>query len=655
MSIRHYFAAAIVLPTAGHAAPDELAKVFGARETVISGSLSPDGEKIALVTAGTGRLTRVQVLEAREGAEPRSVATGTGVPEYLRRCEWVANDRLACLISGEQRYADDVYGFSSMFAVDAAGGNIRSLSTRRGQETFGIDLRGGSIVDLLPGEDGAVLMARSYVPDAKISGGVLGERDRGLGVDRVDTRTGSVKSIEKPSPEVYQYISDGRSQVRIKAQADYKGSGFWSGKSDFFYRPVDGGGWKALSTFDERDNSGFYPLAVDADKNLAYGLEKIDGRSALVSVALDAGLEKKTVFSHPAVDVSSVVTVGRDRRPVGAGYVDDAGRISYFDPAVRALSAALGKALGGKTTYIADVSQDQNRALVWAGSDVDPGQYYLYDRRAKSLAPVTPDRPQLAGRTLAPMQFLHYKAQDGTSIPAYLTLPPGRTDAKGLPAIVMPHGGPQSRDQWGFDWMVQYFAARGFAVVQPQFRGSAGFGEEWMVKSAFTAWRTAVGDVVDSGRWLVAEQGVDPARLTIFGWSYGGYAALQSQALAPDLFKAIVAVAPVTDIAAFLKANRWSSSYVIQKEFLGSGRAGVEASPTSHVGAFGAPVLMFHGTDDGNVDIKQSRLMESKLRGAGKSVSLVVYEGLTHSLNDSDARADMLQQASDFLLRAGRP
>lgn len=633
--------------------PDALAKAFGARETVISASLSPDGSKIALVSAGPGRSSRAYVLEAKEGAELVAAATTSGNPDYMSRCDWVAAARLACQIYSETRYADDVYGSSNVFAVDASGGNTKLLSQRRGQNALSYDFRGGDIVDLLPGEDGAILMTRSYVPEAKI-GSLIEKRLEGLGVDRIDTRSGSGKRVETPAKLAIDYISDGVGNVRVMGMQEIKGTGYSKGTYKFLYRPQGKSGWSDLSTYDVRDNSGFYPLAVDPQKNIVYGFEKTDGRDALVSISLDPALEKKVVFAHPQVDVTGLIRVGRDRRVVGASYALDHREAIYFDPTVSSLVTSLGKALGGKSIHIGDMSSDGQKVLVWAGSDIDPGQYYLFDRTARKLSPLMPDRPELADRQLAKMQSVSFKAGDGVTIPAYLTLPPGKETAKGLPAIVMPHGGPEARDEWGFDWMVQYYAARGFAVIQPQFRGSAGFGEQWLMRNGYRSWRKAINDVVDAGRWLVAQGIADPARLTIAGWSYGGYAALQAQVIDPDLFKAVVAIAPVTDFGDRLRRAQFDSSYLVQQQRMGTGTEAEEASPSSHAAQFRAPVLMFHGTADGNVDITQAKIMQGKLEGAGKRSRLVIYDGLAHGLNDSDARADMLQQSADFLLAAGK-
>ncbi|WHO40857.1 alpha/beta fold hydrolase [Sphingobium sp. AP49] len=640
------------LSAMAHAEPDALAKAFGARETVISASLSADGEKIALVAAGPGRTTRVYALDAKEGGEPKVILSGSGKPEYLTNCDWVGAARLSCNIFSTQRLGDDVYSSSNIVAVDSAGGNVKGLSQKRGENALGYDLRGGAMLDFLPNEDGAVLMARSYVPEAK-AGSLIEKKTDGLGVDRVDTRTGAIRRVEVPNKNAYAYITDGHGNVRVMGLWERKDSGYFTGRYKFLYRKQNESDWSTLSLYDGPTNTGFYPIAVDPDKNVAYGLEKKDGRDALMTVQLDAGLEKTLIYANPRVDVSGVVQVGRDRRIVGASYIDEYGEAIYFDPEVDKMATALGKALGGKSVHIGDMSVDGQRLLIWGGSDTDPGQYYLYDKRARKLSPVMPDRPELAGRQLAEMKAIQYKAKDGTLIPAYLTLPPGKSDAKGLPAIVMPHGGPQSRDSWGFDWLAQYYAARGFAVVQPQFRGSGGFGDAWLAGNGFRSWRTAIGDVVDAGHWLLA-QGADPTRLTILGWSYGGYAALQAQALDPKLFKAIVAIAPVTDISDMLRRSRFSASYLQNKDYLGTGSDAAMASPANHAAEFQAPVLMFHGTDDNNVDITQARIMQSKLEGAGKHSRLVVYDGLAHSLNDSDVRADMLQQSADFLLAVGK-
>jgi dipeptidyl aminopeptidase/acylaminoacyl peptidase len=216
----------------------------------------------------------------------------------------------------------------------------------------------------------------------------------------------------------------------------------------------------------------------------------------------------------------------------------------------------------------------------------------------------------------------------------------------------MPHGGPGARDEWGFDWLAQYFAARGFAVLQPNFRGSSGYGSAWYQKNGFQSWRVAIGDVNDAGRWLVGEGIANPSKLGIVGWSYGGYAALQSSVLDPQLYKAIVAIAPVTDLEKLRTQYTNYASYPIIDKFIGHGPHIREGSPAQNPETIRAPVLLFHGTVDGNVNVDQSRLMNERLRAAGKQVTLVEFPGLNHGLHDADARTRLLSQSDAFLRTA---
>jgi dipeptidyl aminopeptidase/acylaminoacyl peptidase len=257
-------------------------------------------------------------------------------------------------------------------------------------------------------------------------------------------------------------------------------------------------------------------------------------------------------------------------------------------------------------------------------------------------------RPQLEKVALATVKAIVYPAADGVMVPGYLTLPVGST-GKGLPAIVLPHGGPSARDEWGFDWLSQYYAARGFAVLQPNFRGSSGYGDAWFKDNGFKSWRTAIGDVDDAGKWLIAQGIADPKKLAIVGWSYGGYAALQSAVLEPGLFKAVVAIAPVTDLNALKEEHRnWSDFFLVGEE-VGTGAHIREGSPAQNATAIKVPVLMFHGELDHNVRITESRLMDTKLKAAGVPHELVTWPKLDHQLDDGDARATMLRKSVAFL------
>ncbi len=189
-------------------------------------------------------------------------------------------------------------------------------------------------------------------------------------------------------------------------------------------------------------------------------------------------------------------------------------------------------------------------------------------------------------------------------------------------------------------------------MLQPNFRGSVGYGAQWYAQNGFKSWPVAIGDVNSGARWLATKGLADPKRLAIFGCSYGGYAALPGAATEPGLYRAIVAVAPVTDLARLKADSRQYSNHNIVASMIGDGPHVMAGSPAQHPDRITAPVLPFHGTRDQNVDIGQTRVMDQALTRAGKPHRMVVYDGLDHSLIDSQARTDMLLQAGRFIADA---
>jgi len=258
----------------------------------------------------------------------------------------------------------------------------------------------------------------------------------------------------------------------------------------------------------------------------------------------------------------------------------------------------------------------------------------------------------LEGVKLAAVTPITYPASDGTSVPGYITYPVGKENAKGLPAIVLPHGGPGARDEWGFNWLAQYFAARGFVVLQPNFRGSSGYGDDWYETNGFRSWPTAIGDVLDAGRWLIAQGIADPGKLAVVGWSYGGYAALQSAVTDPGVFKAVVAIAPVTDLNDLVEQSRNFTNHALMQSFVGDSGTLHAGSPAENADKIKVPVLLFHGALDFNVAIGESRRMDDSLQRAGVKHELVTWDDLDHQLDDSGARADMLRKSDAFLRQA---
>ena len=628
----------------------DAASAFGARPSVSTMSLSPDGMNVTYLAPTKGQGSIAYTLNLANGSAPRAALGSDGKPWRLQECHWVSNDRIVCLIYAVLN--DAVFGsvgMTRLVAVDADGKNFRLLSTRENNHTRGYQFGGGDVIDWLPDESGAVLMTRVYLPDDHL-GTRLGSSTEGLAVDWIDTRSLAVKHVEPPRSDAAGYITDGRGTVRIVETLNtHIGGEQYTGILSFSYRLPGSREWRKLSDYNEVDHSGFWPQAVDHDRNVAYGYKKKDGRLALYSVALDGSLKEELVYARPDVDVSGLVQIGRHNRVVGAAYSTDIGRVSYFAPEIQTLVQSLSKAIPQRLVDVTDASADESRMLVSTASDVDPGVYYVFDRKSHHLQTFLVKRNELEGVTLAHVKPITYPAADGTLIPAYLTLPPGHEDAKGLPAIVLPHGGPSERDEWGFDWLPQFFAARGFAVLQPNFRGSSGYGDEWFEKNGFKSWPIAIGDVLDGGRWLVHEKIADPAKLAIVGWSYGGYAALQSAVVDSTVFKAVVAIAPVTDLPALKEEHRNWTDFELVSNFVGEGTHMHDGSPIEHADKIKVPVLLFHGGHDANVSIAQSTSMAARLKAVGGKCELVSWEELDHQLDDSEARARMLSKIEQFL------
>lgn len=634
------------------AKPTDPAIMFGEREDVRQISMSPSGNKVAFVAPGPGPSTILYVSDVAAGSAPIALS-GDGKPNRISSCHWVSDSRLVCMI---YMVAKDPTGVATdatrVVAIDADGKNIKLLSRDIRPDDAYVAMSGGLVIDWLPGEDGAILMGREYVPQERQATRINDDR-QGYGVDRLDTTSLSTKPIEAPRRDAIEYITDGRGKPRIMGTQGVAGAtGYDSSVITYYYRVQGSNSWKQLGTYNESTRQGFNPYAVDPDLNVAYGFEKKDGRLALYSVALDDTKHEDLIFARPDVDVDGLVRIGRRRRVVGVTYATEYGHAVYFDKNLQALAAALSKALPGQPAVdFVDSNLDESKLLLRAGSDTDPGRYYVFDKATRHLNELMLSRPDLEGAHLAEQKPITFKAADGTVIPAYLTLPPG-SSGRDLPTIVMPHGGPDSRDEWGFDWLVQYFAARGYAVLQPEFRGSTGYGDSFFLKNGFQSWRTAIGDVNDAGRWLVSQGIADPGKLAIVGWSYGGYAALQANVLDPKLFKAAVAVAPVTDLPALIEEHRNYTDFLNIQAQVGSGPQVREGSPAENADKIAVPVLLFHGDMDVNVNIYQSKLMDERLRGAGKQSQLVIYPGLDHQLEDSVVRADLLRKTDAFLRSA---
>lgn len=646
--------AAFMIGTALPAAPAPLsedARLFGTRPAASQVAISPSGDKVVMLVAGPGKSTYAKVFDLVSGAATTAVASA-GDPESLDWCQFASDTKLVCRYGGNVPVDGQLVGFSRLVTVGIDGKRLKLLGQQQSFYDSGLRQVDGSILDWLPGSTGAVLMAREYMPEVGRTGSNISRTKEGLGIDRIDLETLKSDQVEAPSRYASGYLTDGRGNVRLRTHDEADGSGTLTGVTTYSYRRLGSDDWETLGKYDSRDGSGFYPLAIEADSNSLFVLKKLDGRQALYRMALDGTAATTLVAKNAAVDIGGVSRVGRGQRVVSYNYTDDSDHSVYFDAEFAKLSTSLGKALPSSPIIdFAGASADGSKLLIFAGSDTKPGTYYQLDRKTLEMSDLADVRPSLKAKTLSPVRAVRYTARDGVSIPAYVTIPAG-SSGKAMPAVVLPHGGPSSRDEWGFDWLAQFIAARGYVVIQPNYRGSTGYGDDFENENGFRNWRTAIADVTDAARYLVKDGIADKDRLAIVGWSYGGYAALQAAAVEPDMFKTVVAIAPVTDLALLKRDAQGFTNSELVNDFVGSGDHIRSGSPLRNAQAIKVPVLLVHGDLDTNVGIDHSLKMAATLKSLGKPVELLKYSGLDHQLEDSNARVEMLTKMGEALDKA---
>jgi dipeptidyl aminopeptidase/acylaminoacyl peptidase len=649
--------AAVLLATRAVAQDRALPPVeaFGSLPAISQVQLSPDGQHIAALQAFDGRPVAI-IYSIGNGEKPVVVSSKDWIVQGL---QWAKNDRLLLFLGKNEKV-----GWDSKRLMRSWG---RTLSVSPDGESqvvlFGDNLSLNNntittdVADLDLDDPNTIFMPLSTYDQVAVDDA---ERDRSYDEDAnyfreniysVDVRTGHSTRVENGTLDTVEWYLDGHGKI--------------IGRLDQTQKPpltdslelYDNGSWSKVASFDASDDkgAGIFGLSDDG-KSLIQGVVPDTGTTKLTSYDIATG-KTAVLFSNPSYDVDHVVSDPWTGRVIGAAYFSDNVQYFYFDPSREALQRGLEAAFPGRSVSAVSFDLARDKVIALVESPQEPPAYYFVDRTTHQASLFGESYPKLLKSDLGEMKPYDFTARDGLHIPGYITLPPGRA-TKNLPAIVLPHGGPDARDAIGFDWLAQFLASRGYVVLQPNFRGSWGYGRAF-TQAGLHQWGLKMqDDITDGVKKMIADGIADPKRVCIVGWSYGGYAALAGAAFTPDLYACTASIAGISDLPAMLRAERtlggrrgklvsfWSSRIGSIYDDSDAIRA---VSPARHADQVKCPILLLHGENDSTVPIEQSETMNDALKSAGKSVEFVKLEGDDHYAELSTTRVKILTELETFL------
>lgn len=658
--VRALVIAAACAAGAAHAQTAPSREVLASDPSFRSASLSPDGRYVIGIRTDSRGDTLIR-LDWRTGqATVAQQVTRGEAQNQIDWVEWKTNDRLIMSISTTRRATvrdnrgahirsseQVAVGVTRIVAINADGSNLRAMF--EGQ-TRNLSWGGASTVlsDVLPHDPENVLIE------------AYGASGRGL--YRANVNTGRTERIDDSGWEGAGWDLDGAGNAVLRYESLRGGAGY-----RVWRRGPGESRWTEFAEFrggEQNQNPDFGAVAPGPGPGQVWVYARPEGHDRTGLYLFDAatGQYGAAQYEHARADFIGNVWITRDKsRMLAACAVYQRRECQYFDEDVgrniRAINAFFERAAD---VTLVNMSDDGNVWLVHVQGPVTTPSYYIYDRAERAVLPVSATRP-LTDEQLSPMAPITYAGRDGAELWAYLTTP-HNAPAQGAPLVVYVHGGPESRDYYGFSPMVQFFASRGYVVFQPQFRGSGGFGME-NVRAGWRQWGQRMQhDVTDGVQHLIQSGRVDPRRICIVGGSYGGYSALAGATLTPDLYACAIGINGVYDLREMLRwealeggRQSWALDY--WRTSIGdpnADRAALDAaSPRQQAAALRIPVLLIAGDQDYTVPVDQSRAMRDALRTAGRDFRYVEYPDVGHSWGswELDERVAMLTEMESFLGR----
>jgi dipeptidyl aminopeptidase/acylaminoacyl peptidase len=584
--------------------------------------ISPDGTHLGWLAPWERRLN-VHVRDLATGKERRVThATARDILGWL----WASDDRLV--------YAQDSGGDENyrLHAVKADGAGAIDLTPFEGVKC--------GLVDDLEEEPDRVLFQ-------------MNRRDpRVFDAYRANVATGEIQLVAENPGNVRAWVTDWSGRIRAASAGD-------GVSTSLLFREAESAPWRTVATYDFRERLAPLGFTFD-DRRLLVSSNVGRDKAAIFEYDPATAEHGALIFEHPEVDASGLDASRQRRVLTEVAYETDKPARHFLDEERRAQQEYLDAELPGRLNRLRSHSRDETRWVVLSGGDRTRGSYHLLTWEdhgsRRELTPLFDANPWLREDELAQMQPISYTSRDGLTIHGYLTVPAG-VEPKNLPLVLNPHGGPWYRDSWGFNPEVQFLANRGAAVMQVNYRGSTGYGKAFW-EASFGQWGLAMqNDLTDAVHWAVGQGIADPARVAIYGGSYGGYATLAGITKEPELFACAVSYVGVSNIFTWLEAfpPYWEPLRAMVYEMVGDPGRDAErlkaTSPLFHVDRISCPLLVAQGANDPRVRKGESDQIVAALRERGVDVEYLVKDDEGHGFQNEENQFDFYRAMERFLAR----
>lgn len=623
---------------------------FSQLPDVSSLQLSPDGKKLVSfirINTPEQKGTAVQVVNL-DNNEKKIVLFSDNSKYFLNAIWWKDNKTLLASTffpserdtwtgMGQARFKTRDF---RLMIIDVDTGEVRSPFSKNFLKKYKILPSGlNQVVDSLPLDSDHIIM---QIPGLQNGWGLY------PALYKINIHNQKMQLIQSSEVNIRGWGLDQQQNVRIAVYFDTN-KGIWTIR----HKEVGSKKWKDLWSYNYFSQDQIDPIGFGLNPDVFYITAYHQGRKALFQVNLsDPKLTRKLILSDSEYDIQGHLVyspengdvIGIDNYELGGTY--------FFDPEMQKIKQKIDGALTGKKNYLYTFSDNLQKFIVFSFNSQESGTYYIGQKNPIKLNAIAYRYKKLLPELMAKTEKINYKARDGLTIEAYLTLPKNSVGKK-LPTLMFPHGGPIARDNDGFDYWAQFFANKGYAVLQMNFRGSDGQGIE-LRNAGLKNWgKEMQDDIEDGAKKLIADGIADPNRIGIVGASYGGYAALMGIVKTPDFYKCSISVNGVANVYDLVKDHRafWQG-YNIVDEQIGNDNSNLKTiSPVNHAEKIKAPVLLIHGTDDRQVDIKHSYEMRDALQKAGKNVTFLELPNEDHYLTNEKNRIDTFKAMDAFLDR----